>query len=380
MSRVRLIIVCLLGVCLSFVAGYLGAYLQTSPVNPINVQQPVDVISIENTLFATISEQLKPSVVSIDIEAGTDTQATRLGSGTGFIITDDGYIITNQHVIEAYQNQSMTVGLGDKRLVVTLNDGTAYDDVRIIGSDSSLATDIAFLKIDTRHKFQPVKLGDSDTSRVGQRVLAIGNALGDFQSSVTTGIISGRGRPVSISNDTSGHIEQLTNLIQTDAAINPGNSGGPLVNVNAEVIGINTAKADDADNVGFAIPINDIKGVINSVTQDNGYKIAYLGVHYQLINKGYANSNNLAIDFGAHLVAHQQGGTVIQPDSPAAKAQLKADDIILAVNGLEINQYRGLKSLIGRHQVGDKVVLTVQRQGKKLEIEVVLAAAPSDVL
>ena len=243
------------------------------------------VVKLEDNLFPDIYQELLPSVVSIH------TQRTNrlgnlefLGAGTGFVITEDGYVMTNNHVIENYLdsvNSPATNSL-EHQIVVSFSDGEYYDEIEILNSNSQLATDIAFLKIKSKNKFKAVKIGDSDTIRVGQRVVAIGNALGDHQNTVTTGVISGRGRQLPII-DEAGHLERLNNLIQTDAAINQGNSGGPLININSEVIGINTARAadDEVENIGFAIPITDVSGAINEVINYDRYRVPYIGIHYQ---------------------------------------------------------------------------------------------------
>ena len=205
--------------------------------------------------------------------------------------------------------------------------------------------------------------------------MAIGNALGQFQNTVTAGIISGYGRDVVASADGTGNDgESLSDLFQTDAAINQGNSGGPLVNVNGAVIGINTAVAGGADNIGFAIPINDVKGLISSVLNSGKLVQSYLGVRYVSLNDAAASEYGLDVKRGAYIVPGEGDGVL--PDSPAAKAKLKEGDIITKVNGITIDEKTNLTSALSRFQVDDKVTLTVIRDGKTIKVEATLEEAP----
>jgi serine protease Do len=232
--------------------------------------------------------------------------------------------------------------------------------------------DIAILKVkDAKGKtLTPAKLGDSSKSQVGDKVVAIGNALGQFQNTVTSGIVSGYGRSIQAGDAASSEI--LQNLIQTDAAINSGNSGGPLVNANGEVIGINTAVASgSAQNIGFAIPINDVTGLINSVIKTGKFQRPYLGVKYITLNDNYAYTYNLGTKRGAYLAPDQSGGAVVS-GGPADKAGLKEKDVITKVDGTTIDENTSLSSLIGRKAVGDKVTLTIVRDGKEMTVSATL--------
>jgi serine protease Do len=234
--------------------------------------------------------------------------------------------------------------------------------------------DIAFLKINNVSDLQPAKLGDSSTMVVGDGVVAIGYALGEFQNTVTSGIISGLGRPL-IASDGSDGGEALTNLFQTDAAINPGNSGGPLVNMSGEVIGINTAVAGDAENIGFSIPINDVKPQIESILRSGKLEIPYLGVRYVMVTEAIAQRFGLALDSGAWLKAGTDAQAVMN-DSPADKAGLKEGDIIFKVNGEEVTVDMPLASVLSKYKIGDELEITYNRDGKEQTTKATLEAAP----
>jgi serine protease Do len=228
-------------------------------------------------------------------------------------------------------------------------------------------------------KLVPAELGDSSKVQIGDAVVAIGNALGQFQNTVTSGIISGHGRQVQASEQGTGeNAENLNDLFQTDAAINEGNSGGPLVNMNGQVIGINTAIAGDAQNIGFAIPINDVKGLVDQVLSTGKFERPYLGVRYVPLTADYAYEYNLSVNRGAYLAPSQvTGQPAVVSGSPADKAGLKEKDVITQVDGTNIDETHSLTSLLGQHKPGDKVKLTVVRSGKTLHIEVKLGTAPA---
>ena len=263
-------------VFICFVASFLGAwvFVQSGLVkvstNSANISESRQKLTAEGEVVADVAKRVSPSVVSIVTQSTARTPfgtSQSGGAGTGIILTRDGYILTNKHVIPATADN----------VQVVLSDGTTYENVSVVGRDSF--NDLAFLKINDVNSLTPATIGDSSKTGVGQRVIAIGNALGQYQTSVTSGIISAIGRPLTAS-DGQNATEQLENLFQTDAAINPGNSGGPLVDLSGNVIGINTAIAQDAQGIGFAIPINDAKGLIKSVVEKNKLERAYLGVRY----------------------------------------------------------------------------------------------------
>jgi serine protease Do len=213
---------------------------------------------------------------------------------------------------------------------------------------------------------------------VGDSVVAIGNALGQFQNTVTAGIISGHGRSVQAGDSSGNDVENLEDLFQTDAAINEGNSGGPLVNLDGEVIGINTAIAGDAQGIGFAIPINDVTGLIDSVKKTGTLRRPYIGVVYVPLTDDLAKQYSLGTNRGAYVAPSDVSGqNPIVDGSPAEKAGLKAGDIITKINDQSIDQNNSLSALVNKYKVGDKVTLTVLRDGKETKIDLTLAAAPS---
>jgi serine protease Do len=282
-----------------------------------------------------------------------------IGGGTGFIISEDGMILTNRHVVS------------DKEADYTVltNDGRRFP-AKVIARDP--AQDLAIIKIEKeRISFPVVKLGDSDNLQIGQTVIAIGNVLGEFRNSVSVGVISGLGRKVTASG--GGTVEVLEDVIQTDAAINKGNSGGPLLNLKGEVIGINTAMAMGAENIGFAIPINKAKKDIEQVKTLGKIVIPFLGVRYVLINKKIQKENNLPVDYGAWIVRGERPEeTAIFPGSVAEKAGLKEKDIILEFNKEKISRENSLAKIIMKYNPGDKVVLKILREGKEFSLEVIL--------
>ena len=359
-------LIALISLLLGFAGGYAGSRLDAELQNSSSQPQIQEVVvSEQDDRVVDISERVGPSVVSI--VTTTEEQSffgsfEGEGSGTGIIISSDGIVMTNRHVIP-----DQTIGIE-----VTLSDGTTYSDVELIGRDPRGGVDLAFLKINDVSGLPPATIGDSDSLRVGESVIAIGNALGEFQNSVTTGIISGVSRPIIASDGLSG--ESLTNLLQTDAAINPGNSGGPLLNLEGEVVGINTAVAQ-AENIGFAISISDITGIIDGVLATGELKVPYIGVRFQTINEAVAEQQELSVDYGA-LVRGGTGFPAVVEDSPAAKAGLQDQDIILEIDGTRISEDNQLTVVIGRKQVGDNLQLLVLRDGEEIRLEVVLEAAP----
>ena len=359
--------------------GYLGALIYQHSNGPGHTSTAVkqQYVSDESALIDSIAKNVGQSVVSVNVQSQSTSQdlfgfaqpTTQESAGTGFIISASGIIVTNRHVVPD----------GTTSVSVVLADGTRYDNVQVVGrSSASSSQDIAFLKIgDLKGKtLTPVTLGDSSKVQVGDRVVAIGNALGQFQNTVTSGIISGYGRDVS-AGDQSGlsTSETLTDLFQTDAAINEGNSGGPLVNINGEVIGINTAIASDAQNIGFAQPVNDLKGLISSVLASGSLQQPYLGVHYVSLTDDVAYEFNLSVKRGAYVVSSDSQPAVV-PGSPADQAGIQEKDIITKLNNISIDDKTSLTSAISQFKVGDKVALTIIRGGKTITVHVTLAQAP----
>lgn len=270
--------------------------------------------------------------------------------GTGFIISQDGLIVTNKHVVSDIEA---------KYKIITQDDKTY--EVQKIYRDP--VNDLAILEIDASG-LKPVEMGNSDELKVGQFVIAIGTALGEFKNTVTTGVISGLGRGITAGSLYEGYVEQLDDVIQTDAAINPGNSGGPLLNSAGQVIGINVAIAATGENIGFAIPINIIKEAIDNFNQTGKFSRPFLGVRYRIISKEVAILNE--VPQGAYVVEVIDG-------SAADKAEIKVGDILTKMDGEEIlEETGGLAKLITQKKVGEKVKLTVWRDGEEIELEATL--------
>ncbi|MBQ2695531.1 trypsin-like peptidase domain-containing protein [Candidatus Saccharibacteria bacterium] len=314
--------------------------------------------------IADVADKVSASVVSIT----TSTKATSYfgqsytssAAGTGMIVSSDGYVLTNKHVIE-----------GATKINVVLADGTTFEDVKVAAVDP--LNDVAFLKVSGASDLTPATLGDSKTISVGQQVIAIGNALGQYQNTVTSGIVSGTNRSLTATDSTGSMSEELSDMIQTDAAINSGNSGGPLVNAVGEVIGINTATSSSAENMGFAIPISSVKGMLTQLTSSGKASRAYLGVYGMEITAESAKAYNLPVSAGAYLYSSSSYTSIVK-DSPASKAGLKDKDIITEVNGVKIGEAGSLSSLIGEYKPGDTVELTVIREGEEMKIKVTLDA------
>ncbi len=311
---------------------------------------------------SSVTEKVSPSVVSILTNIRTQSYfgaSDAQAAGTGIIVSKDGYILTNKHVIS-----------GANKIQAITSDGTTYDNVKVVGTDP--LNDVAYLKIQGVDNLTPAELGDSSTVTVGQSVVAIGNALGQYQNTVTSGIISGMGRPVdAVSDSTSNAVESLTDLLQTDAAINPGNSGGPLLNMSGQVIGLNTAIAQGAQGIGFSIPINATKGALKGVLAGKGVHRAYIGLRYTVITPDIAKQDNLPVKFGAYL--HASNGTqAVVAGGPAAKAGIQDGDIITKINALVVGKNGDVSSLIGAFAPGDSVQVTFLRDGKEQTVNVTL--------
>lgn len=314
----------------------------------------------ENSI-AEVANKVSGSVVSIVTKTKAmdffgqnhDTSA----AGTGIIVSSDGYILTNKHVID-----------GATTVNVVLDDGTVYEKVSVVAIDP--LNDVAFLKIEGVENLSSAKLGDSKTLTTGQQVIAIGNALGQYKNTVTSGIISGTQRSITATNGGT-MTENLTDMIQTDAAINSGNSGGPLVNASGEVIGINTATSSGADGIGFAIPISSVKGMLNSLLETGEAKRAYIGVYYVNISADMAKAYNLPVKMGAYIYSPTNYSAIVA-GGPADKAGLKDKDIITTINGVKVGAVGTVASILGEYKPGDTVQLAVLRAGKEIAINITL--------
>lgn len=325
--------------------------------------EKVKIVS-EESVVIDIVEKVTPSVVTVGIEQRVINfdpfdifqrpQGTQKDQdiGSGFIV-NNGLIVTNKHVVDA----------PGKYKVIT-HDGKKFD-VESIYRDP--ANDIAIVKINATG-LKPVEMGDSSKIKVGQLVVAVGTPLGEFRGSVTKGIISGIGRGITAGSPFEGFAERLDNVIQTDAAINPGNSGGPLVNSSSQVIGVNTAIASGAENIGFAIPINVVKEALDNFNKTGGFVRPYLGVAYRMISRELSILND--VPEGAYV---QQ----VVEDSAAAKAGIEVGDIIIKFDGKKIDEgIGGLAGVISKKKVGDSVTISVWRDGKTLELKATLSTAP----
>lgn len=325
-----------------------GSDLTLNPKNDGNL-----VVTETEQNISSVVNKVSPSVVSIltTVEGPWYEEATA-GAGSGMVVSKSGYILTNKHVVE-----------GATSATVVLSNGKSYEDVPVVGSDP--LNDLAFLKIPDVNDLPAVELGDSKTVRVGQEVVAIGNALGQYQNSVTSGIISGLGRPVSAESESG--VETLSDLLQTDAAINSGNSGGPLLNMQGQVIGINTAVAADAQNIGFSIPIGAAKGMLARLVATGKAERAVVGVQYLSITPEVREQYKISAEKGDYVT--RIGGVA---NSVAEQAGLKEKDVITKVNGVEVGPGKSTSTLVGEFQPGDEITLTVLRGNKTLDVKLTL--------
>ncbi len=325
-------------------------------------------VEFEETSVANIVSKVTPAVVSIITESRKSgyysyfSSGTTQSAGTGMIVTSDGYIITNKHVIDGATSVQVITQAGD-----------TYEDVEVVGADP--LNDVAYLKIKDAKDLPTITLGDSKTIAIGQPVLAIGNALGVYQNSVTQGIVSGSGRSVTASDSNGSNSETLTDMIQTDAAINPGNSGGPLVNAAGEVIGINTAVSTSANGLGFAIPISATKGMLNRIIETGKAERAYLGLTYVAVTAEVAKEYKLPVNQGAYIYnSSKSSGNAVIKDGPADKAGIETGDIITKVGNIEVGRAGSISTLIGEYKVGDVIEITYIRDGETKVTKVKLEA------
>jgi len=336
----------------------------------------------EKTVLAI--EKVSPAVVSIIISfeeffgesfgfeipqyKQKGTEKKEIGWGTGFIVSSDGLILTNKHVVsdEKAEYTALT------------NDGEKYK-AQVLARDKF--QDLAILKIERENLFPFIELGDSSKLQIGQTVIAIGNALGEFQNTVSVGVISGLRRTIAASRGGGGKAEILENIIQTDAAINQGNSGGPLLNLKGEAIGINVAMALGAENIGFAIPIDRAKIDLEKFKKFGKIVYPYLGIWYWNITPELQKEMNLSVSQGAWITRRtkDQNGhwykmedPAIIPGTAAEKVGLKEDDIILEFNNEIISPQNSLAKIIQKYNPEDKIILKVLREEKELSIEATL--------
>jgi len=282
-------------------------------------------------------------------------EKTKIGGGSGFIISPDGYVLTCSHVV------------GDPEADYTVIIGPEHKyPAKVLAKDPLV--DIAILKI-TNKKFPYLELGNSDKIELGEQVLAIGNPLGEFEDTLSAGIVSGLSRKITAYGSQSSKATNLKGLIQTDAAINPGNSGGPLVNMEGEVIGINTAMIAGAQNIGFAIPVNYAKKILEEVKKYGKIKRPFLGVRYVILNKELSQHNKLPVDYGALVVRERLGESAIIKGSPVDKAGLKEYDIILELNEEKITEENPITDIIQKFKINEEIRLKIIREGKEINIK-----------
>ncbi|MFH1662230.1 MAG: trypsin-like peptidase domain-containing protein [Candidatus Falkowbacteria bacterium] len=357
----------LLVLAIGVVIGIIANNHFLSPTTADNLQldeQEATVRAIQTAMPAVVNIVVYDYIqtISIDLTTGDQTmerERKEQGSGTGFLISSDGLIVTNKHVINNGNDET-----AEYRII--FNDGKKYY-AQLIGRDPF--KDLAVLKIFDKD-LPYLELGDSDNLPIGSSVIAIGNALGRYQNSATKGIISGKGRNLEASDQNGNGAVFLDNLLQTDAEINVGNSGGPLINLEGKVIGVNTALDQSGSSVGFAIPVNDVRRVVKSVRESGRIIRPRLGVRYIIVTPDIAEESNLSRDNGALILAGGEGGPAVFPDSPAEKGGLLEGDIIFEINAIKINEHNTLFSIVQKYDVGDKIGMKIQR-GNKVIIRVV---------
>ncbi|HUC02172.1 MAG TPA: trypsin-like peptidase domain-containing protein [Candidatus Paceibacterota bacterium] len=348
-------------------ADVMAAVQKASPaVVSITISENVPVVeNCPYNPFSDLPQQFQQlfgnGSMTVPCDSG-QTQLQAVGGGSGFIISSDGLILTNKHVVSDTNAQYS----------VLTNDGKTYT-ATVLARDPD--QDLAVLKISATN-LPTVTLGNSDSLQLGQTAIAIGNALGQFSNTVSVGAVSGLGRTVTASAPDTGAQETISGVIQTDAAINPGNSGGPLLDLRGDVIGIDTAVASDAQNIGFAIPINEAKAAISSVESTGAIQAPYLGVEYEDVTPAIATANKLPITYGA-WVSSGGSGSAVMGGSPAAKAGIQAGDIIESVNGVKLDTTHDLANVINEYSVGTTVTLVVNRKGQEITLQATLAQRPA---
>ncbi len=309
-------------------------------------------------------EKVNPSVVSIIATAEVpgfflNTTSTERSAGTGFIVTSDGLIMTNKHVVS---NASA-------KYMVYLNTGKSYQ-ATITSLDPF--NDLAIIKIEAKD-LPVVSFGDPEDMKNGQSVIAIGNALGEFQNSVTVGVLSAKERTITASDSTGVAQEKLEGLLQTDAAINPGNSGGPLLNLEGQVVGVNVAVAEQAENIGFAIPSTLAQSAMESIKRTGKIIRPYMGVRYVSLNPEVSKSNNIAVDYGAYIYTTTLSQPAVIAGGPADLAGIKQGDIIIAVNNEKIDATHSLTRLLQKYQPDDEIEITYLRNGQESKVKIKLS-------
>lgn len=418
--QVLIVPVALLSLVFGAIGGGGGLYLYNKYISPSSsgrVAAPATTnnVYVEQSSLISAIEKVSPSVVSISVSknitsnstldpffndpffeqffgkrSGTGTaepQYKRVGGGSGFIVTGDGLVLTNKHVVSD----------DSADYTIVAKDGTEYagkvvsldplNDLAVVqmyvvpdGSEKkpdgekTSAPDYDFTKMLKPKDLPKVEIGSSADLKVGQYVLAIGNALAEFDNTVTFGIISAKSRDITASS--GGAAEDLSGLLQTDAPINPGNSGGPLVNLEGQVVGVNVAMASSANSIGFALPIDDVKPVLDSVSQYGEIVRPVIGVRYMMLDKQKAKELMIKVDHGALLVGDESKGEfAVIPGGPADKAGLKMKDVILSIDGEDVTIDKSLADYVMKHKPDDTVSLKVWRSGETIDVNVKLGSS-----
>lgn len=329
------------------------------------------IAAVERAVPAVVSilvqEEIDVSVESLYggavVEKGDgDSRYLEVGRGTGFLISAGGMIVTNRHVVMDRNH----------RLIVFLSDGSRHE-ARVLDIDP--VNDLALIAIEGTG-YPVLDLAADDDFRVGQTTIAIGNALGKFENTVTRGVLSGVGRSIEATDYATGEIEVLDEVLQTDAAINSGNSGGPLMDLDGRVIGVNTAVDHDAQGLGFAIPVSEIRKVLSSYLAFGSIARPRLGVRYVAITPDLVEREGLSREEGAWITEGEYGESPVVFGSPAQAVGLEAGDIVFEVDGVPLEGRRNLSRAIQSKQVGDRVTLKVDRGGTVLELIATLDAHP----
>ena len=329
-----------------------------------NVGAPQPVAIDESSATINVAAKVNPAVVRITVTgasgAGDLGVIPATGVGSGVIYNSNGWILTNHHVVE-----------GGTKFDVQLYDGRVFSG-SVYGIDT--LTDLAIVKVDATG-LPTASIGESDALKVGQLVIAIGSPLGTYSNSVTSGIVSAKGRQIT----TDGN-QSLTNLIQTDAAINPGNSGGPLLDADGNIVGINTAIASNSNGIGFAIPIDIARPIMDQAVAGQKLTRPYLGIRFVSITRQLADDEKLPVQEGALVGGRDANGnptTGVEPGTPAAAAGIKDGDIIVSVNGKAIDEGHPLDATLAQFSPGDSVSVEVLRDGKHVTLQVTLGTRPS---
>lgn len=390
-----LVIVIILSLVSGIGGGLLGVWLyqKQSPVEtsltPQTINKDTKMVLAEDSAIIDVVKKASPAVVSIVISKdlskvpgfsadpygldpfsqffgfGSRTSPTpsvpnvqQIGAGSGFFVSSDGLILTNKHVVS--DNQAS--------YTVLTNDRKKYE-AKVLAQDP--VNDLAILKVDITNA-PTLELSDSSTIQIGQRAIAIGNSLGQYQNTVTTGVVSGIGRSIT-AGDSEGESEQLEGVIQTDAAINPGNSGGPLLNAAGQVVGINTAVDREGQLVGFAIPSSDVKKALDSFKRSGKITRPLMGIRYMMITKDLADSQKLPRNYGALIVRGQSvTDLAVVPGGPADKAGIVENDIILEFNGTKLEGDTTISKLMKSQDVGSVINLKVYHRGEEKVVKVTL--------